>query len=181
MLPKIHTIVPKSSVVGILMEHLEDYVIVNSNQKGIEGHSSFAWEVIGNHFVYQPGLVKSSILHNRTLRQWLSKIVVEERAAFVEELFEIIYASGLVTVSGISKDKLSAANNMLKAYKNMKPEAKKMMKRLIYLFIEEGQNVFFSSLEKNINGLKIGNKRVMNHQLKGYITLKSPGDGQIKD
>ncbi len=178
MLPKIHTIVPKSSVVGILMEHLEDYVIVNSKQKGIGGHSSFAWEVIGNHFVYKRGLMKSSIILNRTLRQWLSKIAVEERAAFVEELFEIFYASGLVTVSGISEDKLSAANNMLKAYKNMKPEAKRMMKRLIYLFIEEGQKVFISSLEEEIGGLKIGNKRIMNHQLKGYITLKPPGDGQ---
>ncbi len=179
MLPKIHTIVPKSSVVGILMEHLEDYVIVNSNQKGIGGHSSFAWEVIGNHFVYKPGLMKSSMILNRTLRQWLSKIAVEERAAFVEELFEIFYASGLVAVSGISEDKLSAANNMLKAYKNMKPEAKRMMKRLIYLFIEEGHKVFFSSLEEDIGSLRIGNKRVINQQLKGYITLKPPGDRLI--
>ncbi len=176
MLPKIHTIVPKSSVVGILMEHLEDYVIVNSNQKGIGGHSSFAWEVIGSHFVYKPGLMKSSIILNRTLRQWLSKIAVEEREAFVQELFEIFYASGLVTISGISEDKLAAANNMLKAYKNIKPEAKRMMKRLIYLFIEEGQKVFISSLEEDIGGLKIGNKRILNHQLKGYITLKSPED-----
>lgn len=176
MLPKIHTIVPKSSVVGILMEHLEEYVIVNSNQKGIGGHSSFSWEVMGNHFVYKPGLMKSSILLNRTLRQWLSKITVEERAAFVEELFEILYASGLITVSGISEDKLAAANNMLKAYKNMKPDAKRMMRRLIYLFIDEGQKAFFSSLEEDIGSLRIGNKRIINHQMKGYITLKSPGD-----
>ncbi len=173
MLPKIHTIVPKSSVVGILMEHLEDYVIVNSNQKGIGGHSSFSWEVMGNHFVYKPGLMKSSIILNRTLRQWLNKISVEEREAFVEVLFEILYASGLVTVSGIAKDKLSAANHMLKAFKNIQPDTKKMMKRLIYLFIEEGQKVLFSSLEEDINGIKIGNKRIMNRQMKGYITLRT--------
>lgn len=174
MLPKIHTIVPKTSVVGILMEHLEDYVVVNSNQKGIGGHSSFAWEIIGNHFVYKPGLKRSSIILNRTIHQWLSKIAVEERAAFVEELFEIIYSSGLVTVSGIAEDKLLAANLMLKAYKNMRPEAKRMMKRLISLFIEEGQKVFISSLEEDISVLKITSKRSTNHQPKGYITLKQP-------
>lgn len=176
MLPKIHTIVPNTSVVGILMEHLEDYVVVNSSQKGIGGHSSFAWEVIGNHFVHKPGLLRSSIILNRTIRQWLNKITVEERAAFVEELFEIVYSSGLVTVSGISVDKLSAANLMLKAYKNMKPEAKKMMKRLIHLFIEEGQKVFISSLEEDFGGRKTGNRRSTNHQLKRYISLKQSED-----
>ncbi len=171
ILPKIHTIVPKSSVVGILMEHLEEYEIVNSNQRGIGGHNAFSWEVLGNHFVYQPGLMKSSIILNRTLSHWLSRISVEERATFVEELFEIFYASGLVTVSGISSDKLTAANNMLKAYKNMNPEAKKMMRRLISLFIEEGQKVYLTSLEELI-GLKIGNRSVVNKKLKGYITLR---------
>lgn len=172
VLPKIHTIIPNTSVVGMMMEHLEEYVVVNSNQKGIYGHNAFSWEVLGNHFVNRQGLKKSSIILNRALRQWLSKITVEERASFVEVLFEILYASGLVTVSGIASDKFTAANGMLKAYKTMEPDAKKMMRRLISLLIEEGQKVFISSLGEDIGSLRIGNKHVANKKIKGYITLK---------
>ena len=48
---RIHTIVPKSSVVGMLLEHEEDYTVVDSSQQGLMQHDGFSWEVLGNHFV----------------------------------------------------------------------------------------------------------------------------------
>ena len=38
MLPKIKTIVPEHSVVGMLLEHEEKYMIVKSSQTGIMQH-----------------------------------------------------------------------------------------------------------------------------------------------
>jgi hypothetical protein len=175
VLNKLHTIMPKSSIVGMLMEHLENYVVVNSNQIGIGQHNVFSWEVLGNHFVYKPSLKKSSIILNRAIRGWLSKISVEERATFVEEMFDIIYSTGLITVSALSTEKQTAANGMIKAYKNMNPETKKFMKKLIYLFVEEGQKVLKLSIEEDINLLRINkkqnNKSIVNKKIKGYIKL----------
>ncbi len=151
IVPRIHTFLPRSSVVGMLMEHLEDYVVVNSNQKGIMQHSAMTWEVLGNHFVYLPGVNKSSVFLNQALRQWLSEITLEERATFVEELFVIINAAGLNTISSITAEKRLAVNAMIKAYKSMSPETKQFMKKLIYKFIEEGQKVLKQSIEEELN------------------------------
>jgi hypothetical protein len=151
IVPIIHTILPRSSVVGMIMEHLEDYVVVNSNQKGIMQHNAMSWEVLGNHFVYMPGVKKSSIFLNQALRQWFSEITVEERAVFVEELFDIINAAGLDTISSITAEKRLAVNAMIKAYKSMSPETKQFMKKLIYKFIEEGQKVLRHSIEEELS------------------------------
>lgn len=174
IVPRIHTILPRSSVVGMLMEHLEDYVVVNSNQKGIMQHNAMSWEVLGNHFVYMPGVKKSSIFLNQALRQWLSEITVEERATFVEELFEIIRAAGVDTVSSITAEKRLAVNAMIRAYKSMSPETKQFMKKLIYRFMEEGQKVLKQSIEEELN---IGKQQlggaVVKRRGKSYIRLNN--------
>jgi hypothetical protein len=172
MVAKIHTIIPQSSVVGMLMEHLEDYVVVNSNQKGIMQHNALSWEVLGNHFVYRTEVTRSSSVLNQALRQWLNNITMEEREIFVDELFYIINASGLGTISGISSDKIVAVNAMLKAYKNMSPETKKFMKNLIYKFIEEGQKVLKQSIEEELNiGKPLTEEPIVRRRGKSYIKL----------
>ncbi len=171
IVPRIHTILPKSSVVGMLMEHLEDYVVVNSNQKGIMQHNAMSWEVLGKHFVYMPGVEKSSIFLNQALRQWLSEITVDERAAFVEELFDIINAAGMDTISSITAEKRLAVNAMIRAYKSMSPETKRFMKKLIYKFIEEGQKILKQSIEEELSISKL--------QLEGTVT-KIRGKSYIK-
>jgi hypothetical protein len=171
IVPIIHTILPKSSVVGMIMEHLEDYVVVNSNQKGIMQHNAMSWEVLGNHFVYMPGVKKSSIFLNQALRQWLSEITMEERAAFVEELFDIINAAGLDTISSITAEKRIAVNAMIKAYKSMSPETKQFMKKLIYKFIEEGQKVLKHSIEEELS--------ISKQQLEGPV-VKRRGKSYIR-
>lgn len=171
---KIHTILPKSSVVGMLMEHLEDYRVVNSSQKGIMQHNALSWEVLGNHFVYKTGVNKSSIFLNQALRQWLDGITMEERAEFVTELFDVIDASGLGTVSSLSSEKRLAVNAMLKAYSNMSPETKGFMRKLIYKFIEEAQKVVMQSIEGELHiNRQQTDKTIVRRRGKAYIKLQS--------
>jgi hypothetical protein len=158
MLNRITTIIPKTSIVGILLEHREEYAVVNSDSKGILQHNVFSWEVKGNQFVRVDSLDKSSINFNKAIKLWLNKLSLEEREQFVEELFNIIYATGSITVSGISSDGLSSAEGMLKAYKNMDPEARKFMRKMIAIFFGESQKVIKHSIGKNIDSIIAKNK-----------------------
>lgn len=173
IVPRIHTILPRSSVVGMLMEHLEEYVVVNSNQKGIMQHNAMSWEVCGNHFVYMTGVERTSIFLKQALTQWLSEINVDDRKIFVEELFDIINATGLDTISSITAERRLAVNSMLRAYQNMNPETKQFMKKLIYKFIEEGQKVLMQYVGEELSH---GNQKtegtVLKRRGKSYIRLK---------
>ena len=151
ILSRISTIIPKSSIVGLLFEHREGYTIVNSDEKGIMQHNVFSWEVKGTHFVYHEQLEKSSIHFNKALRLWLKKLPLLERSQFVDALFNIIYASGAMTISELTVERLAAVEGMIKSYKNLEPETKKFLKKTIRAFFRERQKVLRYSVGMDIN------------------------------
>ena len=51
MLPLIKSIVPENSIVGMLLEHDEDYIIVKSSQSGLMQHDAMSWQVLGAFLV----------------------------------------------------------------------------------------------------------------------------------
>ena len=68
---RIHSIVPKSSVVGMLLEHEENYTVVDSNQVGFLQHDGFSWEVMGDHFVKLRQITNQSRLNDLELTAWV--------------------------------------------------------------------------------------------------------------
>ena len=52
MRERIHTYLPQSSIVGVLLEHDESYKIVKSEAKGLAQHDPYTWQIRGNDFEY---------------------------------------------------------------------------------------------------------------------------------
>ncbi|MGE4272745.1 MAG: DUF2974 domain-containing protein [Desulfitobacterium sp.] len=153
IIDRIHTFIPKSSVVGMLLEHGEEYITVNSNGMGFMQHNAFFWEVKGSHFAYEKGLTKGSKNLNKTVRLWLNQLSMGEREEFVDALFDILQATGAMTVSDLSRRNLSLANDMIKSYKTLDPLAQANLKKVIQIFFNKTQKVWISSLEKDVASL----------------------------
>jgi hypothetical protein len=153
VLKRINTFLPKSSIVGMLLEHTEDYRVISSDALGIMQHNPFSWKVSGAHFVYEKGLTRSSSDLNKTLRLWLDQLSIEQRAQFVNALFDIIQATGALKISELSKEKLTTAYAMIKTYQNMNPLTKSFLKKTIQLFFRETQIVMRNSLKEDLNSL----------------------------
>ena len=166
MLEKITTMIPKSSVVGMLLEHEEEYKVVNSNETGIMQHDAFSWEVKGTGFVYEECLTKNSLILNSTVRAWLGQLSVEERKFFVKVLFDIIKGTGAKTIGELSKEKLLAANVMIKAYKNMDELTQSHLKKTIELFFVESQKTLRNSINEDIDTLRIRHKYIKQDLIK---------------
>lgn len=94
-LPKIHTFVPQSAIVGMLLEHEEEYTVIKSNTQGKEQHSLFTWETEENHFVTMEQVDLVSRLKDRAVKNWLEEIDEETREQFVEAFFTMIESSGV--------------------------------------------------------------------------------------
>lgn len=76
---RLHSFVPQSSVIGMLMEHEEDYVVVQSRQIGIMQHDPFSWDVMGADFVRLDSVSESSKFIDKTIKEWLSKVEPSQR------------------------------------------------------------------------------------------------------
>lgn len=148
MLSKIETIVPQSSVVGMLLEHEEEYVVVKSKQIGLLQHDAMSWEVLGNQFVYSDEVTRGSQVLGETLKAWINNLSEEERAQFVDSLFAILEATGAKTISDLTKAKLKKANMILKSYQAMDHTTKEMLSETIKLLTNEYYKFLKQSLIK---------------------------------
>lgn len=132
MKPLMTSIVPYHSIVGMLLEHDDDYIVVASNEKGIMQHDAMSWQVKGTKFVTRKDLSAASKAMNETLSNWINSIDRTEREEFVDALFDIISASGAVTLSEIQADRFTSAGAAIKMYASM-PKKQKLMIRKILL------------------------------------------------
>ena len=121
---RIYSIVPKSSVVGMLLEHEEDYTVVDSNQLGFMQHDGFSWQVLGDHFVKLRQMTRQAHFTDQELREWVHGLTVEQRETFVGALFDVLTASGAVTLTDLKADSFKAVGAMVKAMKDLDKETR---------------------------------------------------------
>ena len=132
---RIHTILPQSSVVGMLLEHEEDMEIIQSSNTGLMQHDAFSWEVKGPAFVHMDELEEDSIYLDRTLKSWIGGLNDEQRHQFVEALFGILENAQITDLDQLGKIKFGQLLELWKAMEGLEPESKAALKdTLLKLF-----------------------------------------------
>lgn len=134
---RVRTIVPQTSIVGMLLEHECAYTVVKSTQSGIFQHDGFSWEVLGTGFVPLADRTSESKIVDRTLKNWLSTVSAEEREKFVETLYDILSSTRAETLSDIRADK----DALSKILKSITPEQRSVLQKTLRALIYEGQRV----------------------------------------
>lgn len=94
-------------------------------------HDGFSWEVRGRSFVRVDGVTRQGRRNDRTMREWLRQMPLEQREKFVEGLFEVLTASGAVTLTDLKEDRLRSALAMARAVKDMEKDTRDA---LLYAF-----------------------------------------------
>lgn len=137
MVDRIVSIVPESSVIGMLLEHGETYKIVASSQKGILQHDAMTWQVMGNQFVIKKQLTKESQLLDETIKMWLENLEIHQKEEFVDSLFSVLEATGAHTLTDISNGGMKSLSLILRSFSSLNSETKEIITRLIRLLRNE--------------------------------------------
>ena len=107
MSSRISTFLPQSSVVGMLLEHEESYVVVKSKNTGLLQHDGFSWEVMGDKFIHLDSITENSRMIDKNMKKLLSEMSREERERFVESIFDAIQSNtNAKTLTELSSDKM---------------------------------------------------------------------------
>ena len=128
---RIVTIIPQSSLVGMILEHDEDYTVVESSEKGLMQHDGFSWEVKGSGFVRLGSVTRQGRHHDLVLKEWVRQMPLDQREKFVEGLFSLLTASGAQTLTDLKEENLKAVGAMIKAMKDMEKDTRDA---LLYAF-----------------------------------------------
>ncbi len=139
MLPRIKTYVPETSIVGMLLERIGDFIIVKSSQRGVYQHDILSWEISGAHFVESDALSTSSIVIQKVIKNWLKELSKEERENFVDTLFGILDAINARMPDDFSTDRAAVAGMVLKEITGLDKQTKMMLVKTISALIRQSR------------------------------------------
>lgn len=123
---RIHSFVPESSIVGILLEH-DDYTTIQSTNLTVFQHDPFSWSVDGRHFIYMKRRTIIGQQMDYWINIWIKALSTEEREQIVEYIWSIISSSNAKTLNDINETKIRSALSMQKAFIGMEPAKQKQM------------------------------------------------------
>ncbi len=121
-MPKTISIIPESSVVGLLLSSSMKHQIVKSSSTGLKQHFAYSWEVLRNTFVPAEKLTDTSEVIQKALSGWLADFSDEERKIFVDSVFDVIGASEKSTIREINQSKRSSYLAMVQAVGKLPPD-----------------------------------------------------------
>lgn len=121
---KLISVLPHSSVVGMLLEQDEDFMVVKSHRFWIMQHDPFSWIVEEKDFLRTNSLSSGAQLFSESLNEWLNNIDHDKREVFIDTLFQVIEATGEKDFEKLSVHKVKNAQAILKAMKDIDPEVK---------------------------------------------------------
>ena len=137
---RIHSFVPQSSIVGMMFDHVEDYVVVHSRQIGPLQHDLYSWSVQGPDFVRLSAVKESSMFWDKTLKEWMGRVEPAQREAFVDAIFAILGSTNANSFKEMRHDILKNSGIILKSVKNLDPETKKMVLDTMSLLLHSAQD-----------------------------------------
>lgn len=131
MMPKIIRIIPEYSIIGTLLEHEKEPVIVASSSKGLLQHDGFSWEVQGPALVRRGSLNKTALRFIEILHKWIDGMDMEQKRLLIEDLFATLQASGYENLSEVQSGGLKSLAAMVKRVEKFAPESRGMMQELL--------------------------------------------------
>ena len=134
---RISAYVPENSIVGMLMEHEENYKVVQSSEFGLLQHEGFSWLVDRDAFVLAEDVGAFSKSFSITLKNWLAGMSTEQRKGVVDAFFDVFVQAGIQDFMEIANMDVKTAGALVKAVAKVPQEHRDRMGKLIKLLIEE--------------------------------------------
>ena len=131
MMPKIIRIIPEYSIIGTLLEHEKQPIIVASTSRGLLQHDGFSWEVQGPGLVRRDSLNKTALRFIEILHKWIDGMDTEQKRLLIEDLFATLQASGFENLSEVQSGGLKSLAAMVKRLDKFAPESRGMMQELL--------------------------------------------------
>lgn len=134
--PRVRTFVPQSSVVGMLLGHEEQYTVVHSQETGLTQHNIYTWDVERESLSYLDTVTQGSRFIDRTLKDWLAGMSVEQRAVLVDTVYEVMQQTGARTVPELKANWFGSTRAMIRAAGALSEDDRRSVMRMLRLLMQ---------------------------------------------
>ncbi len=142
LLNRIHTLVPQSSIIGMLLDRKEQSTIIRSNATGgFMQHYGFTWEVSApNSFERLEVLNKDSQIIDTTLKNFAATATVDQKRRLLNAITDIFKGYESYTLTELTADKMQVVNKLARNLDSLDKETKAILSNTLRLVFKEGIN-----------------------------------------
>ena len=126
ILPKVVSIVPDTSIVGMLLTSNVGPIVVKSKDVGLLQHDALTWKVERNRFKQTKQSAVGSFINN-SQKEWLSNLDDESREMFVNTLFSFFEATGMATFNEMIVNGRTSTGRIIATVRNLPKEKQAVM------------------------------------------------------
>ena len=131
---KVHTFVPETSVVGMLLNRTDDYVPIanlDKNSSFFDQHNLFTWKIEPCKFVSVKEVSSTSNIIYETTQTLLQDFTVDQTTQFINIIFEAADKAGLHTVNDLTNQPLKFASSLASCCKSADKETQQLCKFIV--------------------------------------------------
>lgn len=134
IIPKTVKIVPEESIIGMILQTHDEYVIIKAKGTLLDQHMLFNWLIDDetNNLISVETLTKTAKKIKVSLYSFLQTFTIEERQKIVDSLFDLLQTSEHTTVSEFRKDFDKNIKLVYESYKDADAETKKLLRKTLF-------------------------------------------------
>lgn len=123
--------IPQSCVVGMMLQYQGRYHVVQSTASGLQQHDPYTWVIEKGRFVQRKALDKRRRKLNSATNAWIMDMSDVQIRRFVENLFDILYASETDNLIELFKRRKESFCHMFAAYRKMEKAERCFMRQML--------------------------------------------------
>ena len=156
--------IPKSSIVGVIMETCQNCEIIESQSIGAMQHNSYNWRIEEDHFVRLQDRSAIKKLQDEALNEWILSLSQEQLHTFVDTLYEVISASGAADVFQFGGDLKGSITRSYEALKDLDEDTRKAVHSILHTLYDIAGEKFHEEFNEKWEELQqkfaIGKKKM---------------------
>ncbi len=132
---RVVSVIPKSSVVGLLLSGNRDSIVVSSKRTGMKQHDPYNW-IIEDGKLSETHLTDQHVMLLDSFNQWMFSLDEEHLNGFISMLVGVLDATQADTTLELTGEAYKYAMNVIRAAKDLDDENKEFLSGLLKSFYE---------------------------------------------
>ncbi len=134
----IQNYIPENSVVGLIFETDYTQYIIEAEGAGAKQHNPMRWKVRNNQFVDSTNIATTSLIFQKTMKEWIKNMDNANKKELTEVLFGIIEENGFQSLNEIKDKKNFFVVKYIASLVRISSRKKKILALSINRFLKAG-------------------------------------------
>lgn len=133
---RVKKFIPRSSMVGMILESHGDYEVVESRGVGLLQHNAYSWKVNGTSFIRAKNVGSRKIIMDAAVNEWILSLTQEEIHAFVDTLYDIISATEAKNLFEFGTEWKKCLQSMVEAVRELDESTRGALQKIVRSLFE---------------------------------------------